>query len=61
MPKQLSLSEAAAKLHRGEAQEIANMTGYSYSHVNHVLSGSRRDTHGQIAQAARLLVKGRRK
>ena len=57
----ITLPDVAVKLRKGETQEVANMTGYSYSHVNHVINGNRRDVHGVILDAVKLITKGRRK
>lgn len=59
--RKVTLAEAAMKLRRGETKEVADITGYSYSHVNHVLNGNRKDVNGVILDAVKLITKGRRK
>ena len=57
----VTLADAAIKLRKGEKSEVANITGYSQSHICNVISGRRKDKQGVVLDAVKLITKGRRK
>ena len=60
MKTKTTLNDLAPRLKKGEKTEIADMTGFSVSHVSNVIAGRRNDKDGEILQAVRLVTKGRR-
>lgn len=56
----VSLTDIRRKLRKGEMANIANVTGYSYSHVWHVINGDRGNRDGSIIKEAHRITRRRK-
>mgnify|MGYP000986553911 CR=1 FL=1 len=48
------------KLKEGERYKLAERTGYSYTHVCHVVNGKRPDVHGIITRELKAMTRRRK-